>query len=131
MLPFLLKAAKIALITDHNEKRNFLLAAVGIREDGAIISAKNGAVISSTYEDYRIISDAHAECRALRKMGKHGVLYVARVLKKDGSLAMSRPCGGCQLRIKAAKVSKVFYTINNNQYGIWNVIDETDRVYSS
>jgi len=130
MLPFLLEAAKAALTAAPVDKRNFMLGAVGIRKDGAIVSAKNGAVISSTYEDYRIISDAHAEIRCLRKLGKGGILYVSRVLKKDGSLAMASPCNGCRLRIRAAKVQRVYYTVNDRQYGIWYVDMDRDLIYT-
>jgi len=129
MLNLLKEAAKIGSNSLY-DKRNFLLGAIGIRKDGVLVAAKNGAVISSAFEDYRIISDAHAECRVLRKLGKQGVLYVARVLKKDGSLAMARPCGVCQLRIKAAQVKVVFYTVNDFQYGRWDPATDRDRIYS-
>lgn len=128
MLYLLKEAGKIAL---GDDERNFLLGAIGVRQDGVNVSAKNGAVISSTYDDYRIISDAHAECRVIRKLGKCGTIYVARVLKKNGGFAMARPCGGCQLRIRAAKVKKVFYTINEKQYGIWYPESDRDEVYNS
>jgi len=127
MLHLLREAGKIAL---GDDERNFLLGAIGVRQDGVSVSAKNGAVISSTYDDYRIISDAHAECRVIRKLGKYGIIYVSRVLKKDGTFAMARPCGGCQLRIRAAKVKKVYYTVNNSQYGIWDPITDRDEVYN-
>lgn len=128
MLPLLREAAKIAVAENFN-KKNFLLGAIGIRKDGVAVAAKNGAVISSAYEDYRIISDAHAEVRVIRKLGKQGTIYVARVLKKDGTLAMARPCGGCQLRIAAAQVKKVFYTIDENHYGVFSYIDGSDKIY--
>lgn len=118
MLHYLKEAAKIATIEEYY-KRNFLLGCVGIRRDGAIVSAKNGAVISSTFDQYRIISDAHAECRVLRKLGKGGVLYVSRVLKKDGTYAMAKPCKVCSARIQHAKVQKVFFTIDQEHYGVW------------
>lgn len=129
MLRLILEAAKIALPSDPNDKRNFILGAIGLRRDGVIVAAKNGAVISSTYEDYRIISDAHAECRVLRKLGKDGIIFVARVLKRDGSLAMARPCGICQHRVRAARVKKVYYSIDNYHYGIFNPEERSDRIY--
>lgn len=129
MLDLLREAAKIAVPTDPNDKRNFILGAVGIRKDGVIVSAKNGAVICSTFDEYRIISDAHAECRVIRKLGKQGVIYVSRVLKKDGTLAMARPCGACRLRIQAAQVRRVYYTIDEYHYGIYDPHHDTDRIY--
>lgn len=130
MLYLLREAGKIALGNDPNDKRNFILGAIGIRKDGVSVSAKNGAVISSTFDDYRIISDAHAECRVIRKLGKLGTIYVARVLKKDGSLAMARPCGICRLRIQAAQVKKVYYSIDQYHYGLYDPTEtEADRIY--
>ena len=127
-IELLFEAARIAVSGDPNDKRNFLLGCVGIRKDNAKIVSKNGAVISRTYENYRIISNAHAECRAIRKLGKRGTLYVSRVLKMNGALSMSRPCGGCRLRIKAAQVDKVWYTIDEFHYGIFDVASETDKI---
>jgi len=40
---------------------------------------------------------------------KDSELYVARVLK-DGSLANSQPCEGCQRAIEAFQIKRVFYT---------------------
>jgi tRNA(Arg) A34 adenosine deaminase TadA len=132
MLDLLRAAAIVAKSDDPCDKRNFVLGAVGIRKDGVLVSAKNGAVISSTYDDYRVIAEAHAEFRTIRKLGKNApALYVARVLKRDGSLAMSMPCGGCQLRIRAAKVGRVYYTINDKQYGVWDVANDHHQVYSA
>lgn len=133
MLSLLLDAARIAC-AGHGDRRNFLLGSIGIRKDGATVSAKNGAVISSsTFEDYRVVSDAHAECRVLRKLGKGGILYVSRILKKDGSLAMARPCHICQARIRAARVLKVFYTIDDYHYGIFDPSispeENSDKIY--
>jgi hypothetical protein len=132
MLYLLREAGKIAVGNDPNDKRNFILGAIGIRKDGVSVSAKNGAVISSTFDDYRIISDAHAECRVIRKLGKCGTIYVSRVLKKDGTLAMARPCGICRLRIQAAQVKKVYYSIDPYHYGLYDPTaseNDMDRIY--
>lgn len=130
MHSYLIQAGKIAVSkTPALEKRNFILGCIGVRWDGAIVSTKNGAVISSAFENYRIISDAHAEARCLKKMGRGGTLYVARVLKKNGEYAMSRPCGGCQIQIRAAKIKEVYYTIDQFHYGVWNVEKDVDKIY--
>lgn len=129
MLPNLISAGRVALSNDpQRDPRNFVLGCIGVRRDGVLVSGKNGAVISSTYDEYRIISDAHAETRVLKKAGRGAILYVARVLKKDGSFAMSRPCQGCQLRVKAAGVLKVYYTIDPNHYGIYYPSTGFDRI---
>lgn len=125
-IPLLFEAARVAI--SIQDKRNFLLGCVGVRKDSAIIKSANGSVISSSFSDYRIISDAHAEARTIRKLGKRGTLYVSRVLKLDGSLAMARPCLQCRLRIKFARVEKVFYSIDSYHYGVFDVATEKDRI---
>ncbi len=128
MLEYLKLAAQIA--RSHNEpKKNFLMACVGIRQDGAMVSARNGSIISSPQKNYRIVPEAHCEARTLRKLGKGGILFVARVLKKDGALAMAAPCLGCRLLIRAARVPKVIYSVNELQFGIWSVPNDYDRVF--
>jgi len=125
-------AAKVAMPTTlSDQKRNAFLGAVGIRKDGTIVSAKNGAVFSTeTFGDYWAIPSCHAEYRACRKLGKGGIMYVARITKKDGSLAMSRPCHICRTVLRAAHVKKVFYSINPNQYGIWYPSIDRDIIFN-
>jgi len=131
MLPLLQLAAEVSLPTSDNDPRNFWLGCVGIREDGVQVSARNGATeFSYEVESYQLVPNSHAEGRVLRKLGKCGVLFVARVSRKDRSFAMSQPCGMCQVRIRAAKVKKVYYTINDNQYGIWLPDSDTYRIYT-
>ena len=131
MLPLLLKAAEVALPTTDDDPRNFWLGCVGIRDDGVMVSAKNGATeFSDQVESYQLVPNAHAEGRVLRKLGKNGTLFVARVSRKDRSLAMSQPCGMCQVRIRAANVKKVYYTINDSQYGIWLPDTDKYRIYT-
>jgi len=131
MLDLLLLAAKIALPDDYSsDQRGFWLGCVGIRKDGAMIFSKNGAVYATMTEDYQLLPGSHAECRAIQKMDYGGVLYVARVKRKDRTLGMARPCLMCQIKIKAKGIKKVYYTINPNQYGVWSVKKDTDRMYS-
>lgn len=131
MLPSLVQAAQIAIPNNDSDLRKFWLGAVGIRDDGVTVSAKNGAITYSTsVEYYNLNPHSHAEGRLLRKLGKNGVVYVARVSKGDGNMAMARPCHMCQIRLRSAKVKKVYYTINNSQYGVWYPESDTDRVYT-
>jgi len=130
MLELLKLAAKVAVPTYENDHRDFWLGCIGIRKDGVIVSAKNGAVSL----DLNVISSRspknHAEGRALRKMSKGGVLYVARVKKGDHSLGMARPCFMCQTLIISRNIEKVFYTVNENQYGIWYPKSDIDKIYT-
>jgi len=129
MLDLLYQAAQIALPSIENDYRDFWLGCIGIREDGVMVSAKNGAASFRTaIKSYHLLPTSHAEGRVLRKLGGGGIVYVARVSKKDGSLVMARPCSMCQIKLRAAKVNKVYYTINNNEYGIWYPDSDTDKI---
>lgn len=131
MLEMLLKAAEVALPNDTNDLRDFWLGCVGIRQDGAIVHSKNGAIkYSTSVENYQLVPSSHAEGRVLRKLGKCGIVFVSRVAKRDGSLAMARPCPMCQIRLRAFQTQKVFYTINQTQYGIWFPESDKDKVYT-
>lgn len=131
MLDFLLEAAELAVPTSTTDLRSFWLGAIGIRRDGVVVSSRNGAVsFSSSVQMINVNVTSHAETRLLRKLGKDGVIFVSRVLRKDRSLAMARPCPDCQLKIRAHRVKKVYYTINNNQYGLWLPNEDKDRVYT-
>lgn len=131
MLDMLRLAAQVALPAggdSSTDPRNFYLGCVGIRQDGVLVSAKNGAVGSTkSINNYQLVPTSHAEGRTLRKMGKGGVLFVARVAKKDGNYAMSAPCGMCQLLIRAAKIKKVYFTVSPIQYGIWTPSNDSYR----
>lgn len=133
MLKLIKMAAKIALPNDAAlDRRGFWIGSVGVREDGTIVSAKNAAVeFVGTVENHQLIPNAHSEPRCLRKMGKRGTLYVARVLKGSRDLAISRPCCICQPFLRAFQVEKVYYSVNNYQYGVLDVAKDTDRVYNA
>jgi tRNA(Arg) A34 adenosine deaminase TadA len=129
MLPLLLSAAELAVPHFNKDPRNFWLGAVGLREDGASVYSRNGAVsYSASVEAYHLNPNSHAEGRLLRKLGKNGIVYVARVFRKDRTLAMARPCGMCQTRLRAFNVEKVYYTIDNNHYGIWYPKKDKDKI---
>lgn len=131
MLELLRLAGKIALPNEPEcDLRNFWLGCVGIRNDGVKVFAKNSPVYSTTVDNYRLLPNAHAEGRVLRKLGKGGELYVARISKLNGQFAMSMPCPMCQVRIKAFDVKRVFYTLNESQYCIWDVKKNTHRAFN-
>lgn len=124
---FLVEAAKMAVPVIDDDSRAYWLGAVGVRTDGAVVMSRNGTVFSTVRSNYRIIPGNHAECRVLRKMSCYGVLYVSRV-SHTYTLAMSRPCEVCQVKIRSKKISKVYYSINNFQYGVWDPHDDVDFV---
>jgi tRNA(Arg) A34 adenosine deaminase TadA len=121
-----LLAAAINSVTaiDSKDCRMYWLGALGIRHDGAIVMSKNAP--SKVESTILKIPTTHAEGRCLLKMDNGGVLYVARI--SVSGLAMARPCEMCQLLIKSKQIKKVYYTINNTQYGIWDPAKDTDVV---
>lgn len=103
-------AARVA-VERGNKNRSFLLGAVGIRNDGVIVTSRN---ISATDHAPR----HHAEARLSRKLTPNSIVWVARVARRDGAWAMARPCQGCQMRMKTVGVEKVFYTIAPGEWGV-------------
>jgi tRNA(Arg) A34 adenosine deaminase TadA len=121
-------AAKIA-VPELNDTRNFWLGCVGVRKDGAVVSSKNGAVLSTAVANYHLLPSSHAECRALRKMDYGGILYVTRIARRDRLFAMAKPCFMCQIKIRAKNIKKVYYTINNYKFGVWDVKKDIFKEY--
>jgi len=133
VIEYLDMAADIAALTGKHDKRTYLLGAVGIRaRDGVLVSARNGSYQSSaSNEDFRVVPASHAENRCLAKMGKAGgILYVARAKRGVEKIGMARPCAVCQMFIRNANISMVYYTIDEHYYGSWNPFsDHPDGVY--
>ena len=77
--------------------------------------SKNDPVYSG---EAQLAYSIHAEESAIRNWNgdvgtlKNATLYVAR-LGKNGSPAMSKPCGKCQKLLKDSGVKTVIYTISN------------------
>ena len=120
ILSFMMMAKETAL--SKNNCRIFLLGAVGVRYDGAIVKSLN----SPTQVTDRT---AHAEYKLARKLGYNATIYVARIRRDDGQFAMARPCFACRKLLISKRTLKVYYTINHSQYGVWNPLLDTDSVY--
>ena len=108
MLRMLERAAGVAL--NGQQSRKYLLGAIGLRRDGAIVTATNGGTKGER------TPSAHAESRLSRKLDAGSVVYVSRILK-NSAVAIARPCMGCQMAMKHRGVSRCFYTINQDEYG--------------
>lgn len=107
----LLRLAAEVAVSKNDTHRNFLLGAVAVRRDQAIVKSSNG----SAYVPY---PSAHAEARVCRKAGLGSTIYVARIARKDGCLALARPCNGCWMIMRNHRVRKCYYTISETEYGI-------------
>ena len=128
MLKLLLLAAKMALPSNDTDFRDFWLGCVGVRNDGVLVYSKNGAACIPTVNRFQCIPNSHAEGRILNKLDYGAIIYVARVKKKDKTLALARPCPTCQNRIKARGIKKVYYSINDTQYGVWDIKTNKDKI---
>jgi len=96
------------------DRRTYLLGAIGIRSDGAMVFAQNGPTESPN-------PLAHAENRLSKKLDYGATVYVARVRICDGQFAMAKPCPNCRRILKSRGVKKVMYTIGPDEYGVLNL----------
>lgn len=109
MYPALLsQAVLLASRTRFRDGRSYTLGSVGVRTDGAIVQSTNGWSVGPNPR-------MHAESRLLRKLGRGGRLYVARV-RRDGSIAMAKPCKGCALMLRHTDTA-CWFTIDGDSYG--------------
>ena len=121
ILNFFEIAAKTA--RSKSDGRAFLLGAVGIRSDGAMVRSLN----SPSENKQRLM---HAECKLCRKLDYGAIVYVARVRLDNYEFAMARPCFDCRKIMRTKRVNKVYYTINNFQYGVLDFQKDTDIIHS-
>lgn len=105
-------AASVALGSENRSRdnRGFLLGAIGLRNDGVVMQARNVPALD-------FAPDHHAETRLARKLTPNSIVWVARVLK-NGLWAIAKPCAGCQIRLRAVGVRRVVYTIAPNEWGV-------------
>lgn len=109
MLARLHQAAGLSLTGQESRKYHF--GAIGIRRDGAIVTATNGGIAGAR------CPTVHAEFRISRKLDVSSVVFVARTNHK-GTLCLARPCKNCQLFMKHRGMAKCYYTINDTEYGV-------------
>lgn len=94
------------------DRRHHRLGAVGVRRDGALVHARNGASVQKN-------PSGHAEARLCRKLDQSAKVFVARVLRKQPlELALARPCVQCLARLKSHGVRRVYYTVSEGEWGI-------------
>jgi|SRR5271166_321315 len=99
------------LTVAKNNSRSFLLGSIGLRKDGALVSAINS--ISQTPN-----RQLHSEYRLSRKLDKGSIVFVARVRLLNGEFAEAKPCFSCEKALRNKGVKRVFYTISHNEYGV-------------
>jgi len=103
---------------EYEDGRKYLVGAIALDDRGNIISMRTN--IPKTHPRMRELSRSahwgsqkiflHAEVATLVSSYTHvHTLIIARI-KKDGTLAIAKPCPICRLAIKEAKVKKAYYT---------------------
>lgn len=108
-------AAKVA--GQNKDRRTYLLGAVGIRSDGAMVMSKNGPTECPNPQ-------AHSESRLAKKLDFGATVFVVRIRICDGKFAMAKPCPHCRRVLRSRGVKKVMYTIGPDEYG---VLDLTNK----
>ncbi len=103
-------ALEMAAQQRFNDIRNFKVAAVGVRSDGAIVTAMNGAVMQTGLMKYSAFPRAHAEARLSRKLDAGSTVYVARASRGDGRAMMAKPCPSCKRFLVSRGCRRVVYT---------------------
>jgi tRNA(Arg) A34 adenosine deaminase TadA len=106
-------AARIAKSHSFGLSKHFLFGAICVRRDGAIVTSYNIRTKNPGIS-------AHAEARCLRKAGYGSTLYIVRI-DRAGNWCMAKPCAGCASLIRNRGVRKVFYTVSEKIYAVWNV----------
>jgi hypothetical protein len=102
-------AARISI--KGNWRRKAHIGCLGVRGDGTLVSSWNGSATD-------VCPTAHAEARLARKLDAGSVVYVARVRRDNGKLAMSKPCPHCERILRNRGVSRVEYSINEHEFGV-------------
>lgn len=106
-------------IANYNDGRTYYMGAVGIRTDGVLVCSRNGNSFSTKTSKFSKDIRSHAEGRIIRKLNINSTIYIARIRKEDQRLAMAKPCKNCSCIIKSRRIQRVYYTIDENTYGLW------------
>jgi len=113
----------------EDDTKKFFVAAVTLDVKGQILSIRSNSY--KTHPKMVKLSQSaqwgtkkiflHAEVAALvSSQNKVHTIIIAR-MRRDGSLAIARPCPICQLAIKEAKVKKIYFT---NEQGELTLLKE-------
>lgn len=102
------------------DKRSFLIGAIGIRSCGTIVGSANGSAIIQESDRRHYYPPAHAEHRLSRKLNNNSIVFVARVgVGKDNRcFKNARPCDTCIRVMRSRGISCVYYTISDDEYGV-------------
>ena len=106
-------ARLVAMSEEKEVNRKFRVGAVGIRNDGVMVACSN--ICTRTPNKH-----AHAEARLVRKLTPKSIVYVVRI-DSNGEFRNARPCENCSRLLSQKKVKKVYYSINEQEYGVIDI----------
>lgn len=109
-----------ATAVSKSDRRAFVLGAIGIRRDGAMVKALN----SPTEAPNRQV---HAEKRLCSKLDHGAEVYVCRIRLDTLNFGMARPCDACMKALIHRNVKKIYYTITPNEFGIIDLENLSER----
>lgn len=105
-----LRLAQKAARREREDPRCHTHGSIAIRSDGAIVFSRNG------YSQQKF-PKSHAEQRILRKCDWDSIVFVVRN-RKNGEFGLSRPCPMCDAAMRVRGVKRVYYSINDSEYGV-------------
>lgn len=108
-------AKKVAQLRD--DQRAFLFGAVGVRDDGIIVTSPNGCVVLNDNDRRGYFPKCHAESRICRKLDKNSTVFVVRIGIIDGKFKNAKPCKTCENTMRTRGVVRVYYSISEYEYG--------------
>lgn len=112
------RAVKLAKKSDElKTKQKYCLAAVGLRNDGTMVYAKNGGGCCPIKDRHPFQS--HAEARLTKKLDVDSIVFVARAQKKNYESGNAKPCPKCECFMRAKGISRVYYTTETS----WSYLD--------
>jgi len=98
----------LAIRAAHRSSSNrFRIGASARRKDGAIVAAHNAT-------DRIPYPRGHAEIRLARKLDVGSVVIVVRV-RRDGRLAMAKPCQNCLRSLLSVGVAEIYYSNHDGE----------------
>lgn len=102
-----------AIAARHSDRRTYLVGAVAVRRDGALVRSRNGA---PKYPN----QPSHAEARLAAKLDVGATVWVARITR-GGIVALAKPCPNCETLLRRRGVRRVIYTTGPDSYGVMDL----------
>ena len=147
MQKFLQMALKRAAAHEYDDNADYHLCALIVRGGSVVSVGYNRRSTTAFVEHYTdqvrgcgrgYSLSTHAEMDAVAQARdktdlKGCKLYVARRRLGDGNVGLARPCSICQNVLWNYGISKAYYTIDNENFGVMKVIQHniSDSIVSS